>query len=91
MREVMRAADHMVDLGPGAGERGGEVMFSRAAATRSASNGNELADRPLSERRIADSACRKQRRKVSASGRLRIIGARRAQPAEHRRRRFRWA
>ena len=25
--EMMRAADHIVDLGPGAGERGGEVVF----------------------------------------------------------------
>ncbi len=27
-REVMQASDHLVDLGPGPGERGGEVMFS---------------------------------------------------------------
>ena len=25
--DVMRAADHIVDMGPGAGERGGTVMF----------------------------------------------------------------
>lgn len=28
--EMMRAADHLVDLGPGAGESGGEVVFSGA-------------------------------------------------------------
>lgn len=27
-REMMRAADHLVDLGPAAGEQGGEVVFS---------------------------------------------------------------
>ncbi len=27
-REMMRASDHLVDLGPGAGEHGGEVVFS---------------------------------------------------------------
>ncbi len=26
--EIMRSADHIVDLGPGAGERGGQVIFS---------------------------------------------------------------
>ena len=26
--DVMRAADHIVDLGPGAGEYGGSVLFS---------------------------------------------------------------
>ena len=30
-REMMQAADHLVDLGPGAGEHGGEVVFSGGA------------------------------------------------------------
>ena len=28
--DVMRAADHIVDLGPGAGEHGGEIVFEGA-------------------------------------------------------------
>jgi excinuclease ABC subunit A len=39
-REVMQAADHIVDLGPGPGERGGEVMFAGPFAEVS-SNGNK--------------------------------------------------
>ena len=37
--EVMRAADHIVDLGPGAGELGGEVIFSDSYS-KLAKNGN---------------------------------------------------
>jgi excinuclease ABC subunit A len=38
-REVMEAADHIVDLGPGPGERGGQVMFQGPFAEIS-SNGH---------------------------------------------------
>jgi excinuclease ABC subunit A len=38
-REVMQSADHIVDLGPGPGERGGQVMFQGPFADI-ASNGN---------------------------------------------------
>ena len=37
--DVMRSADHIVDLGPGAGEHGGEVIFS-GTAKKLLSNGN---------------------------------------------------
>ena len=45
--EIMRSADYIVDLGPRAGEHGGEVVFQGSYAALSA--GFEIADRPLSE------------------------------------------
>ena len=55
--DVMRAADHIVDLGPGAGEHGGDIVFEgtlRAADRRR----QRLADRALSARRTAGVARR---------------------------------
>ena len=42
---VIVAADHVVDLGPGAGEHGVELMFLRP--NRKAVARSHLADRPL--------------------------------------------
>ena len=46
-RDMMRAADHIVDLGPGAGELGGEVVFSGSLSQMQA-NGTSLTGRYLS-------------------------------------------
>ena len=37
--DVMRAADHIVDLGPGAGEHGGNIVFE-GPLDRLSANGN---------------------------------------------------
>ena len=39
-REMMRAADHLVDLGPAAGEQGGEVVFSGSYGQIQVRNGS---------------------------------------------------
>lgn len=39
-REMMRASDHLVDLGPGAGEHGGEVVFSGSFDRIQGNNGS---------------------------------------------------
>ena len=38
--DVMRAADHIIDLGPGAGEHGGAVIYRRVRTTSCCSDGN---------------------------------------------------
>ena len=50
--EVMRAADHILDLGPGAGENGGHDRVRRLLSG-SAAGRRRLADGPLSARRHA--------------------------------------
>lgn len=39
-REMMKASDHLVDLGPDAGERGGEVVYSGSYAAIHGGNGS---------------------------------------------------
>ena len=50
--DVMRAADHIVDLGPGAGEHGGDIVFEGPLAAADGRR-QRLAHRPLSARRTA--------------------------------------
>ena len=82
---IIRAADHVIDLGPGAGERGGDDAVRRAAvAALRAARGSRTADVP--HRPARRSRCRR-----SGGGRipgltLGVRGARGAQPARHRRR-----
>ncbi|MDQ6704493.1 MAG: excinuclease ABC subunit A, partial [Acidobacteriota bacterium] len=45
--EVMRAADHIVDLGPGAGELGGNVIFAGSFPTLSANGSGSLTGKYL--------------------------------------------
>jgi excinuclease ABC subunit A len=45
--DVMRAADHIVDLGPGAGERGGEIVFEGPLEKLVASGNGSLTARYL--------------------------------------------
>ena len=40
--QIMLAADRILDMGPGAGERGGEIVFVRHARRRSARNPKSL-------------------------------------------------
>src|SRR6266481_3504859 len=41
---VIRAADHVIDLGPGAGERGGQVVFAGPPAALATARGSATAD-----------------------------------------------
>ena len=79
--QTMRAADHLVDLGPGAGEHGGRIVAQGTAARGRARE--ELADRAVPRRARARSTCRRKRR--TPSGYVEILGATPAQPARHRR------
>ena len=79
----MRAADYLVDLGPGAGEHGGEIVA--AGTPDSGDQGPEVADRPLPLREGLDP---RSRRATQGSRRARRPRRSRAQPQERRRRRF---
>ncbi|CAN5170281.1 excinuclease ABC subunit UvrA [soil metagenome] len=68
--EAMRAADHLVELGPGSGERGGDLVFQ--GTPRELLAADTLTGRDLSCReRIAVPARRRR-----GTGRLRLEGAR---------------
>jgi excinuclease ABC subunit A len=72
--DVMRAADHIIDLGPGAGEVGGEIVFE-GTLDRLMANGNQsLTARYLrGDLRVAAA---RARRPVDPRRVLRIAGAR---------------
>ncbi|MHB0866553.1 MAG: excinuclease ABC subunit UvrA [Thermoleophilia bacterium] len=69
--ETMRAADHLVDMGPGAGERGGEVIAQGTVAQVLASPESLTAAFLNGERQIAVPA-----RRDADNGHLTIRGAR---------------
>src|SRR5262249_608026 len=50
---IIRAADHVIDLGPGAGERGGEVAFAGPVARLGQARGSVTADYLAGRRTIA--------------------------------------
>ena len=66
---TMRAADHLVDLGPGAGEHGGHLVAegTPAAVMQDA----ELADRPVPRGQAGDPDPEKRRRPDAATSRSR--------------------
>ncbi|GDX79890.1 excinuclease ABC subunit A [Deltaproteobacteria bacterium] len=66
--EVIAIADHVIDLGPGAGTAGGEVVFEGTVAGLRASD--TLTGRHLDKRRTLKTSVRKP------SGQLKIRGAR---------------
>jgi excinuclease ABC subunit A len=68
--EVIRAADHVVDLGPGAGRLGGRVVAEGDVAALRAD------PRSLTGRALAGALDPLPRTPRPASGRLRIVGAR---------------
>ena len=85
--QTMRAADHLVDLGPGAGEHGGEIVAQGTAAEVEAGRG--VADRAVPVRRSAPSRCPAERR--TPSGYVEIHGASQHNLRGDRRARARWA
>jgi excinuclease ABC subunit A len=73
-RDVMRAADHIVDLGPGAGENGGQVIFAGSYAQLTAETNGSLTGRYL--RGELTSAPLRPRRAVNPKHSLHVLGAR---------------
>jgi excinuclease ABC subunit A len=72
--DVMRAADHIIDLGPGAGELGGHIVFEGPMKKLIANGTGSLTARYLrGELRVS---APRERRKPNAKRRLRILGAR---------------
>jgi len=58
--DVMRAADHIIDLGPGAGERGGEIVFEGSYPQMVAQRNGSLTGLYLrGERRVSPPAGRR--------------------------------
>jgi excinuclease ABC subunit A len=49
--DVMRASDHIVDLGPGAGEHGGQVTFAGHSYKPCCRTADGVADRAVPARR----------------------------------------
>ena len=76
----MRAADHLVDLGPGAGEHGGRIVAQGTAAQVQRVT-ESLTGQFLSGARTIEVPERRR----TPSGYVEILGASRAQPARHRR------
>ena len=80
--DMIRVADHVVDLGLGAGEQGGRVVFSGTL------EGLLQEPRSLTARYLRDELAipvPHERRRGSGQ-RIRLVGRDRAQPEEHRRR-----
>ena len=72
--EVMRAADHLLDLGPGAGEHGGNIVYEGTLKRLLADGNNSLTARYLrGELRVA---APRERRPVDPKRMLRVMGAR---------------
>ena len=72
--EVMQAADHIVDLGPGAGELGGRIIFEGPLKRLVANGAGSLTARYL--RGEAKVAAPRERRPVNRKKVLRFSGAR---------------
>ena len=73
--QTMRAADHLVDLGPGAGEHGGHVVA--AGTAERGRGGARVADRAVPLAARARSRCPAA---AQAAGHVEIRGRPRAQP-----------
>lgn len=72
--DVMRAADHIIDLGPGAGEHGGQVLFSGSYRALVNDGSASLTSRYLQNEE--QEAPIVKRRKVVAKRAIRVLGAR---------------
>src|SRR6185312_15636883 len=72
--EVMRAADHIIDLGPHAGEHGGRLVFEGDYPSLIAPSNESLTGRYLrGELKVSQ---RKRRRHVTRKGSIKFFGAR---------------
>jgi excinuclease ABC subunit A len=72
--EVMKAADHIIDLGPGAGEHGGRVVFEGDYPSLLAPTNQSLTGRYLrGELKVSH---RRYRRRITPKGSIRFFGAR---------------
>jgi excinuclease ABC subunit A len=72
--DIMRAADHIVDLGPGAGEHGGNVIFEGTLERLMLDGNNSLTARYLrGELRVS---APRERREPDPKKMLRFLGAR---------------
>jgi excinuclease ABC subunit A len=72
--EVMRSADHIIDMGPGAGENGGRIVFEGTYKKILAAGNGSLTSKYL--RGEASAVVPVARRKVNPRKMLRFIGAR---------------
>jgi len=72
--DVMRAADHIVDLGPGAGEHGGHIVFEGTLSGLMAKGNHSLTSRYL--RRELKVSAPRTRRAVDPRRMMRFSGAR---------------
>ncbi len=72
--DVMRSADHIVDMGPGAGENGGRIVFEGSYKQITADSNGSLTGRYLrGDLRVSAPA---QRRRVNPKRTIRFSGAR---------------
>ncbi len=71
--DVMRAADHIVDLGPGAGENGGKIVFEGAFGKLLASGNGSLTSRYL--RGELKTSLFTERRTINPKRVIKFIGA----------------
>ena len=72
--EVMKAADHIIDLGPGAGEHGGTVVYEGDYPGLIAPTNTSLTGRYLrGELKVSH---RKYRRRITPKGSIKFFGAR---------------
>jgi excinuclease ABC subunit A len=72
--DVMRAADHIIDLGPGAGEHGGSIIFEGDFPALLADSNGSLTGHYL--RRELEIPARKYRRELNPRKTIRFFGAR---------------
>jgi excinuclease ABC subunit A len=72
--DVMQAADHIVDLGPGAGEHGGEIVFEGPLSKLTANGNKSLTSRYL--RGDLQVSAPRERRPVNPKRVVRFSGAR---------------
>ena len=72
--DIMRAADHIVDLGPGAGEHGGRIIFEGSFGSSTADGAGSLTGRYL--RGEAHVSRRATRRPVNPKRVVKFLGAR---------------
>ncbi len=71
--DVMRAADHIVDMGPGAGETGGRVIFEGSYAKIMSDGSNSLTSRYL--RGDLQTSILTERREINPRRVVRFLGA----------------